>query len=60
MEQTKTVLTARQVEPCLYLQFGTLGQMKLVGDEPSNLARDLVEPGPNSLKAPFCKLALQH
>jgi hypothetical protein len=58
MKQTKTLLTARQVEPYPYLQFGTLGRMKLVGDEQSNLARNLVEPGPNWLKAPFCKLAL--
>ena len=45
MKQTKTAFTARQVEPCPYLQFGTLGWMKLVGHEQSNLTRDLVEAG---------------
>ena len=60
MKQTKTLLTARQVEPYPYLQFGTLGRMNLVGDEQSNLARDLVEAGVHRLKAPFFKLTLQH
>ena len=60
MKQTKTALTARQVEPYPYLQFGTLGWMKLVGHEQSNPTRDLVEPGANWLKAPLGKLALQH
>ncbi len=45
MRQTKTALTARQVGPRLYLQFGTLGRMNLAGHEQSNLTRDLVEPG---------------
>ena len=60
MRQTKTALTARQVEPCLYLQFGTLGWMKLVGHEQSNLTRDLVGTRGQGPKAPLCKPALQY
>ncbi len=60
MRQTKTALTARQVGPRLYSQFGTLGWMNLAGHEQSNLPRDLVGPGGQGLKAPLCKLALQY
>jgi hypothetical protein len=60
MRQTKTALTARQVEPCLYLQFGTLGWMNLVGHEQSNLTRGFDEGGVHWFDSPVGKLALQH
>ena len=60
MRQTKTPLTARQVEPYLYLQFDTLGWMNLVSHEQSNLTGNFVEAGVHGLNAALGKTALQY